>query len=181
MKTLKTKKEKIETKNTKGAGKERVNLEKRKSIKETIIKIAFAGAALVGLSGVVNAAVNFRSNGQDYTLSSTPVNELKYISVTAQGKGNLNLSDATNWNLDKVLITSIKCVTTSTNYELTLYSKNDFTTGEYKILIGGNAPENILLNYPYIDADSSKQVHLKYNDVAGTATAAIEIRGIRLT
>lgn len=181
MKNLKDKKEKLEVISTKGAGKEKVNLKKRKSIKDSIIKIGLAGAALAGLSGVVNAAVNFRSNGQDYTLSSTPVNELRYISAADQSEGDLNLTDATNWNLDKVLITSIKVVTTSTNYDLTLYSKDDFTTGEYKILVGGNATENILLNYPYIDADSTKEVHLRYTDVAGTATATIEIRGIRLT
>ena len=109
-----------------------------------------------------------------------------YIKATSQAEGDLHLSDASNWNIDKAHISKIKVVTSSTNWELFLlqndngYATNDANIPMTQLMGNGNGDLEITVNEEYEDEDASKEVHLYYNDVAGTDTADFYIEGYEL-
>ena len=74
-------------------------------------------------------------------------------------------------------------VTTSTSWDLDLYPNDAFneagTFPSLKLVNDRDGSMYIQLNMPYADQDATKEVHLKYTDNAGSATADIYIVGIK--
>jgi|GEM_PF-5007025 len=91
----------------------------------------------------------------------------------------VNLTDEVNWNTDKAIIKHIIVNTTSTNWNLILYSDLDEISGNLpslQIMTAANGNKVIYLDLPYIDNNSSKSVHLK---ASGIADATVKIFGIK--
>lgn len=106
-----------------------------------------------------------------------------YIKAETQAEGNLNLSDSTNWDTSKSIIHTIKIVTDSTDWDLSLYPDDGFdelgTLPSIQLMEAGNGDAVIYLDIPYHDTDNSKEVHLKYTDNSGANTADIYLRGVK--
>ncbi len=121
-----------------------------------------------------------------HTLKQLGCPTYKRIKATAQAEGDLHLSDATNWNISKALILCVRVFTVSTNWSLWLlqndngYAADDAVIPKLRIAreLSGNA--NLTLNYPYQDEDASGEVHLYYDDTAGTDTADIHVLGLEM-
>lgn len=109
-----------------------------------------------------------------------------YIKATSQSEGDLHLSDAVNWNINKAHISKIKVVTSSTDWDLFLlqndngYAADDANIPMTQLMGNGNGDLEITVNEEYEDEDSSKEVHLYYRDNAGTDTADFYIEGYEL-
>lgn len=109
-----------------------------------------------------------------------------YIKATTQSEGDLNLSDGTNWGASKAYISTVRIVTSATDWDLYLlqndngYSTNDATIPRLMIAneIEGNA--NLKVDVPYEDEDDSDEVHLYYLDNSGANTADIYVIGYSL-
>lgn len=78
---------------------------------------------------------------------------------------------------DQVLIKFVKIITVSTNWNLTLYSKDDYVSG--KQVLGWHRDRRAIfqVDYPYQDEDSSGELHFNFIDNIGAATFDIEVRG----
>lgn len=106
-----------------------------------------------------------------------------HIKATDQAEGNLNLS-ASTWNTSKSIIKQIRVVTSSIDWDLSLYPDDDFDTlGTLPIFqVAQNADGNVTLqhmDYPYVDEDGSNEVHVKFTDNSGSNTADITIIGVK--
>ena len=132
--------------------------------------------------GIIVADVNSGASGTFFPTSKA----MKYITiiVSAQGEGNLDLSDADNWNVDTALIDTIIVKTSSTDWDLVLYPDDDFdASGSVQpITLAKHASggQVMLLGHAYKDYDESKEVHLQYTDNAGADTADIMVLGREL-
>lgn len=119
-------------------------------------------------------------------VSSGGIPVYSYIKATAQSEGDLHLSDASTWNINKAHISKIKVVTSSTDWDLYLlqndngYATNDANIPMTQLMGNGNGNLEITVNEEYEDEDSSKEVHLYYLDNAGTDTADFYIEGYEL-
>lgn len=108
-----------------------------------------------------------------------------YIKALTQSEGDLHLS-ATTWNTSKALISVIKVVTSSTDWDLyILQNDNGFTVDDanipkMQIMANGNGNAEIFVNLPYEDEDNTKEVHLYYLDNSGANTADFYIIGYQL-
>jgi len=109
-----------------------------------------------------------------------------HIYATSQSAGNLDLSDGTNWNVNKAFIYSIRVVTTCSDWELWLVrNDNGIVTDDadypaWQIMgayIGGDGKSNIPINNSYIDEDGTNEVHLVLVDNEGGQTFNIYING----
>jgi len=93
----------------------------------------------------------------------------------------INLSNAT-WGQNNSVIKHIRIETTSTDWNLTLYSDSDGSSGilgsGLSLVANANGNLELSLDLPYVDNDSSSQIHLKFTDNAGTTTATALIIGI---
>ncbi len=106
-----------------------------------------------------------------------------YIKETGRSAGNLNLT-STTWDIDKSLISMIKIVTTSDNWDAVLYPDDDFDESgiipSMNIMTAGNTSEVIDMgNYYYIDADSSSELHMKITDNDSSSTFDIYCFGVQ--
>jgi len=97
-------------------------------------------------------------------------------STVAEGNNNVTLSPVKS----KVLIKYINVVTTSTDWTLTLYTKDDFATGAMVVVTNRSGNYNVYLDYPYEDADASGELHYNFTSASGSETHDIEIRGYAL-
>jgi len=97
-------------------------------------------------------------------------------STVAEGNNNVTLSPVKS----KVLIKYINIVTTSTDWTLTLYTKDDFATGTMVVVTNRSGNYNVYLDYPYEDADASGELHYNFTSASGSETHDIEIRGYAL-
>jgi len=109
-----------------------------------------------------------------------------YIKAATQSEGDLHLSDGTNWGVSKAMISIIRVVTSSTDWDLYIlqndngFAANDANIPRFKIMADGDGDANIRVTYPYEDEDASDEVHLYYIDNSGTNTADIYVIGYEL-
>lgn len=97
---------------------------------------------------------------------------------TSAAEGNVNLTDAA-WAVSKSIIYTLEVTTTSTDYTITLYSKDDFTSGAFVAVTSGSGNALYYLNYPYVDADATSEIHVKRTDNVGSAYFTTAFRGIQ--
>jgi len=111
----------------------------------------------------------------------------KYIKATGQSEGDLHLSDGTNWATSKALIKQIVISTTSTDWELWIlqndngYSTDDATIPAVKLADNMSGDATFRIDHAYNDEDASNEVHLYWQDNAGTATYDVIIAGYALS
>ena len=103
-----------------------------------------------------------------------------FVKASASGiaEGNYSLTGFKN----KVAIQSIRIVTTSLGWSLTLYEKDDYATSPC-VVVGTNLGSgNATIGIPimYQDQDGTNELHYNFNDGYGSATHAIEVRGWEL-
>ena len=117
------------------------------------------------------------------TLISPSNNDAKTI-IYMDNKSLVNNTRADltdfNWGVSKAIITHIIINTTSTNWNLTLFSSSNESSGilgtGIQIMTSGNGNKIIPLQLPYIDNDCLNQVHLK---ISGANDATTRILGIK--
>ena len=105
------------------------------------------------------------------------IQKLIKVSDTSQAEGNNSITGFKN----KVNIKRIKIETTATNWTLTLYEKDDYSTDPFMAMLLGNGDKVIYLDHLYEDQDASSEFHYKFTDEIGTATHDIEVRGLELS
>lgn len=94
-----------------------------------------------------------------------------------------HMTDA-QWNVNHAIIKGIKVTTSSTDWDLFLYCHTDGASGMFgtvavaKALSGDNI---ILLDLPYIDAESDSEVHIKFVDNGGSNGATVDVYGVEAT
>ncbi len=108
-------------------------------------------------------------------------NQIIHIEADSQSEGNLNLSSST-WNTSKSIIKQIRVVTSSTDWDLSLYPTDGFSGGTlpvFQIAQGADGNFTLKMDYPYVDEDDSNEVHVQFTDNSGSNTADITIIGVR--
>ena len=109
-----------------------------------------------------------------------------FIKAETQSEGDLHLSDVTNWNIDKAMISIVRVKTNSTDWDLYIlqndngFAADDANIPKLQLVASGNGDADINVQLPYHDEDDSKEVHLYYLDNAGTDTADIYVIGWEL-
>jgi hypothetical protein len=103
------------------------------------------------------------------------------IKVSASGvaEGNNSIAGFKN----KAMIASVKIVTLSTDWELTLYESDDYSTSPH-VVVGsslGNLDVVVYREIAYEDQDATEELHYTFTDNAGSATHDIEVRGYELS
>ncbi|KPJ97111.1 MAG: hypothetical protein AMJ55_00400 [Gammaproteobacteria bacterium SG8_15] len=110
----------------------------------------------------------------------------KRIIATGLTEGDIHLSDATNWATSKALIKTIRVETLSNRWNLYLLQNDnglitdDASIGAMQLMERGRGDMIISLDYAYEDEDASDEVHLYWDDEAGTATVDLTIIGYGL-
>lgn len=134
------------------------------------------------------------SNNLTFTDVNTGTRTLKnigcpvyhYIKATTQSEGDIHLSDGTNWGVSKILIQTVRIITSSTDWDLYIlqndngYAANDANIPSMQIMGEGSGNADISLIHPYEDEDDSNEVHLYYLNNSGTNTADIYLMGTEL-
>jgi hypothetical protein len=133
--------------------------------------------------------IDFHKDVIDYMLDTPQGANMIYKSITKTGQspGQLNLSDATTWNISKAQIDYIDVQVASgsvTKFDIDVYEDNTFA-GKTRYSV-----ENIRatdgwtddIEWIYVDADDTKEIHIKITEVVGSgSTYNIHLRGIQLT
>lgn len=122
------------------------------------------------------------------TLSEVASSKILYIKGATLNDNTLaNVSDGTNWPTAagvKAVIKAIKIVTSSTDWNLTIYCDSDQASGMFasiSLATNANGNKDILLDLPYIDNDSSTpcQVHLLFVDNGGSNSATCDVYALQ--
>lgn len=91
--------------------------------------------------------------------------------------GNTSLTNLT----DNMLIKYLKITTTSTDWTLTSYSKNDYITGPRTLAASLNGNATLYIDSPYKDESLLSQFHYTFTSASGSELHDIEFRGFELT
>jgi len=90
-----------------------------------------------------------------------------------------------NWGVNKSIIKAIKVQTTSTDWDLILWTNASagdvgmYDNGYVDLVNGASGSQVILLDLPYIDYDSGSSVHLQFMDQSsGATTAIVDVYGV---
>lgn len=117
------------------------------------------------------------------TLAEMDCPKIIYISgQTLTDNVLANISDGTNWNVNKSILTTILITTLSTDWDLFIYSDNDSVSGvyaNYQIIDSWSGNKNIQIYLPYIDNDVATQIHIKFVDNTAANTATVTIMGVQ--
>lgn len=101
-----------------------------------------------------------------------------WISTTGQAEGNLTLSDTTNWACQYSYISSIKVVTSSTDWDMWLCETSAFNTSLITSRqIAANRSGNFDITIAREYNSDSNNVYLIYTDNSGANNASILITG----
>jgi len=112
--------------------------------------------------------------------------KLKYITgyaLTDNPATPVACTDA-NWAVSKAIIKAIKIQTSSTNWDLSIWTNTAgsdlglYDGGFVEIANALSGDQVILLDLPYIDYDSSSSVHLLFDDTTSTNTATVDVYGV---
>jgi hypothetical protein len=107
-----------------------------------------------------------------------------YIKATGLSPGDVHISDAANWNINKAEINQIRVITTSVDWDLWIlqndngYATDDAIIPASKIMGNGNGSLTLESDFDYEDEDVSKEVHFYIvdNDPGGSSFTII-VRG----
>ncbi len=116
-------------------------------------------------------------------LEGTPM--YVHLAVTA-AEGDIHLSDAIDWNVDRAIIKMVRIETTSNNWDLyILQNDNGFAIDDAEIpamrlMRKGKENEDIIIDLAYEDEDASQSVHFYFRDNTGSATATFYIAGFKV-
>lgn len=95
---------------------------------------------------------------------------------TALAEGNTNLTGFKN----RMLIKWARVSTASTNWDMTLYTKDDFVTDAFQIVNDRSGNYNIYLDYPYRDEDGTSELHYTFTSASGAETHDLTIYAYEL-
>lgn len=117
-------------------------------------------------------------------LEGTPM--YVHLASPLQPEGDIHLSDATDWNVDKAVIKMVRVETSSNNWDLYLLQNgNGFLTDDAEIpalrlMRKGKGNEDIIIDLAYEDEDASQSVHLWFRDNSGSNGANFYIAGFKV-
>lgn len=98
------------------------------------------------------------------------------VSGSTLSPGNHSIAGLKN----RYLIKTISIQTNSTDWDLTLYSRDDYVTGSVPILRTRSGDIIACLDMPYIDADSTSEIHYNFTNNSGIETYNIQIQATSL-
>jgi hypothetical protein len=81
---------------------------------------------------------------------------------------------------DKLLLKWLVITTTSTNWTLILYSKDDYATGPFTVVTARSGDFSVYLDLPYEDKDASGELHYNFASASGSETHNVTILGYKL-
>jgi hypothetical protein len=117
------------------------------------------------------------ANAGTLTLSEMHCPPKEEQSASTVAEGNYNL---TGFGGSKILIKWIKIVTSSTDWDLALYSDDQHSNDEIEIVKGRSGNMNVYVDLPYEDKDATSEVHVNFTDNSGANTYNITVLGYRL-
>ena len=88
------------------------------------------------------------------------------------------------WSVSKSIIKAIKIQTSSTDWDLVLWTSSIavdvgmYDNGYINLAVSASGDQVILLDLPYIDNDASSSVHLQFIDNSGAEPATVDIYGV---
>ena len=89
-----------------------------------------------------------------------------------------------NWGVSKSIIKAIKIDTTSTNWDLILWTNafaadyGIYENGYVDLALSASGAQVILLDLPYIDYDNSSSIHLQFFNKSDNTSATIDVYGV---
>ena len=110
-------------------------------------------------------------NGSVWHDSGSPALISGTESGVAEGNNSVVLSPTNSKYLIKYLIIT----TTSTNWTLTLYTKDDYATGPLEVITARNGNYNAYLDLPWQDADSTSEIHYGFQSSSGSETHSLTV------
>jgi len=102
--------------------------------------------------------------------------ELVDISDTSVAEGNNSIANFE----DKVLINVIEIATTSTDWTLTVYGDDGYSSHAREIVSNRSGDFKIYWNAPYEDEDGTKEFHYNFASASGSETHDVRILGLKL-
>lgn len=121
------------------------------------------------------------------TWESADCDQYVKMSLTSQSEGNASSSAWKDRSGNAVTVNSVKLegfegITSSTDWNFTLYEKDDYSTSSKNIVKDRDG--NIFLGvgelFPYNDQDSTGELHFNYTDDSGSNTINVTITGKKL-
>jgi hypothetical protein len=111
----------------------------------------------------------------------TIINNLmpKYVSVSATNvsEGNYSLS---GFSTNKFLIKWVNIETTSTDYDLSIFAKQDYTTDRFDVAFNQNGNNSFYLDYPFEDLDSNNNLYINFTSNSGSENYTVEVKAVTL-
>jgi hypothetical protein len=119
-------------------------------------------------------ALEYSADGVAWHDAGSP----KYLrsSATAVPEGNNSLVGLKN----KFVVKTIKIVTSSTRWTLTVYSKDDYASDPRVVLRNRSGSCSLQWDEPYEDEDGTSEFHYNFTDSAGSNVHDIEVVGTSL-
>lgn len=117
-------------------------------------------------------------------LEGTPM--YVHLVSAASAEGDIHLSNATDWNVDKAVIKMVRVETVSSNWDLYIlqngngFAANNAAIPALQLMRKGKGVEDIIIDLAYEDEDASQSVHLYFIDNTGSATAVFYIAGFKV-
>lgn len=118
------------------------------------------------------------SSSDRAVLPTTTTYDALFLSVNTStvAEGNTSITGlADKYNLKWLMIS-----TTSTDWYMKIYTKDDYATGETKIVNGRNGNYFIYLDMPWEDVDGTGEFHYNFSSSSGSETHNIGIKAIQL-
>ena len=97
---------------------------------------------------------------------------LKTVNGNNVSPGNHSLSGFSN----AAIINRISITTASTDWNLILYSKDNYSSDPIRIFINRNGNYIIYPNLPYEDKDATSELHYNFTDNGGSNIYSIEVQ-----
>ena len=130
---------------------------------------------------VTNGAENATFTGLRLSTAGSDAATKKYVDETVSfpvdvsgpglTPGNHSLSGFGN----SAIINRISITTASTDWNLILYSKSDYSSDPIRIFINRSGSYNIYPNIPYEDKNATSSLHYNFTDNGGSNSYSIEV------
>lgn len=98
--------------------------------------------------------------------------KVKEVSETSVTEGNNSVTGA--FNKQKILWVDVE--TTSTDWTMTLYSKDDYSTKPIILVVNRNGDYRFPLNRYYEDEDATNEIHYNFTSASGSETHDINFQ-----
>ena len=97
--------------------------------------------------------------------------QIYIISASSVAKGNKTITGFSN----KYLIKYLSITTTSTNWTLTLYQKNDYSTSPLAVITSRDGNAMVYLDLPWQDLNIGGNLYYNFNSASGSETHSIVV------